>query len=266
MISSKLGFGRKLRMGIILIMVVIVLVSVMTVQNLNSSREDLLEIVEDRFKKVNYAYTIEKNVILSKMMVGMISNDVSADTSDSVQAKLAEYHVRIEEKFIHLNKLTLTEEAKKRLSECATLYRIYKENEHMAIVEITKETKDAEERWDKLEKTNSDLLESIEEFISYQENRMEEALNRANEKYDHLCLVVVLLTITSCGLIGLIGYWVVRSTTKDLKQITTVLEEIDLNDPSTLHRLEVKTNDEIGLIAEAFNNMSMSLEIYKDRY
>ena len=46
------------------------------------------------------------------------------------------------------------------------------------------------------------------------------------------------------------------------RKITNVLEEIDLNDTSTLHRLKVETNDEIGLIAEAFNKMTRSLELY----
>ena len=262
MISSKLGFGRKFQIGIFLIMVTIILFSVLTVLKLNSSREDLLEIVEDRFKKLNYTYEIEKSVISSKLAVGMITNDVSGDTADTAQTKLAEYHVKIEQNFISLHKLTLTKEAQKILSECATLYRVYKETEHMAIVEMGKETEYANESWTKLDDANDNLLETVEEFLDYQEDRMEEAFSRANEKYDQMFLVINLLMIASCGLIALIGYWVVRSTSKDLRQITNVLQEIDLNDLSTLNRLEVKTNDEIGLIAEAFNNMSSSLELY----
>ncbi len=262
MISSKLGFGRRFQIAIVLIMVVIVLVSVMTIQNLNSSREDLLEIVENRYKKVNYTYEIEKNVSSSKMLVGSIANDLSGVTSATIQDKLAKNHVKIEEHFAKIHGMTLNEKAREILMDCASLYRIYKENERIIIMELIQDNEYVSKNWEIMEESSSKLTESIEEFISYQEEMMEGAFKRASEKYNHLCQVVFLLTITSCGLIGLIGYWVIRSTTKDLNQITTVLKEIDLNDPSTLHRLEVKTDDEIGLIAEAFNNMSVSLEIY----
>ncbi len=262
MINRKIGFAKKFQASIILIIVVIILVSVMTIVNINSSREDLLEIVEDRYKNVNYSYVIEKYAILSKMMVGMITNDASADTSETVQKQIAEYHVIIEEQFAKLQSSGLNKDAKKILSECVALYQIYKDHEHITINEIKKETEFMGENWVKLDNSNYELLESIEEFISYQEEQMDNAFIRANEKYNYLNKVVIVLSTTSCVLISLIGYWVIRSTTKDLKEITNVLKEIDLNNSSTLRRLEVKTKDEIGLIAEAFNNMSGSLETY----
>ena len=260
--SSKLGFGNKFQLGIALIMVIIILVSILTVQSLNSSREELLDIVGNRYKKVNYTYEIEKNVSSSKMLVGLISNDLSDATSDSIQDKLAQNRVRIEEHFSKLHAMGLNKEARDILMDCASLYRVYKENERLVLMELIKDTERASDNWSKMEETTSKLEESVDKFIRYQEEMMEDALNRAGEKYDQIYRIVFLLTTTSCILIALIGYWVVRSTTKDLRKITNVLEEIDLNDPSTLHRLEVETDDEVGLIAEAFNKMSMSLELH----
>ncbi|WDF50577.1 ATP-binding protein [Paenibacillus sp. KACC 21273] len=68
-----------------------------------------------------------------------------------------------------------------------------------------------------------------------------------------LSAILIILGIT-------IAVWTIKKTTRQLKQVTTVMEEMDFNTAEHLPRLQVVTGDEIGNIAVAFNKMSGALE------
>lgn len=69
--------------------------------------------------------------------------------------------------------------------------------------------------------------------------------------------VIVLIVVGAC-----IALWTVKGTTRQLKQVTTVMEQTDFNTAEHLPRLNVVTGDEIGNIATAFNKMSEALELH----
>lgn len=57
-----------------------------------------------------------------------------------------------------------------------------------------------------------------------------------------------------------IAYWIVSGTAKSLNNISKVMTHINYDDLTSLPRVDVKTEDEIGEIGAAFNRMAASLE------
>lgn len=73
-----------------------------------------------------------------------------------------------------------------------------------------------------------------------------------------VALLSILLIVVGVG----IAFWTIRRTTRQLKQVTTVMEQIDFDTSEPLPRLHVTASGEIGNIATAFNKMSEALEAH----
>lgn len=83
-----------------------------------------------------------------------------------------------------------------------------------------------------------------------------------NGTFNTTGMVVALLSLILV-IIGIgIAFWTIKKTTLQLKQVTTVIEQMDFDTSEPLPRLHVKDSGEIGNIATAFNKMSEALEVH----
>ena len=104
------------------------------------------------------------------------------------------------------------------------------------------------------------MLQISNLLLGLQEQEMKNELLRSHETYNWaVTLIYIYLAITLSVGIGLI-LWIIRSLTKNLHHVTTVLESVNIHNIDQLPRIEVSTKDEIGSIAVAFNEMVTKLE------
>lgn len=73
-----------------------------------------------------------------------------------------------------------------------------------------------------------------------------------------VALLSILLIVVGVG----IAFWTIKRTTNQLKQVTTVMEQINFDTSESLPRLHVTSSGEVGNIATAFNKMSEALEVH----
>ena len=260
---SRLSFSKRLTVGFGLMLVVSIIVLSIIAVRLNSSREDLLEIVNDRYQKVSYTNDIQKN--FQGMQVSLSLNDPmeSADELASIDEQINQYHIIIEDRYAKLQSMSNTQQGEELLAEFKVLYDTYSQNESRVLAEIgSGSAENIDGLMASLSESGNQLLPVITEFISFQEELMNDALLRAEDKYNQMELIVIIAIFLSLLLTSLIAYWVIRSTTRELNEITDVISKVDLSDTTAMPRLNVRTEDEIGRIAIAFNNMSASLEAY----
>ncbi|WP_411348801.1 response regulator [Paenibacillus sp. WLX2291] len=71
---------------------------------------------------------------------------------------------------------------------------------------------------------------------------------------------ILMLLLIASGIF--IAVWTIRRTTRRLQLATDVINKTDFNQAEHLPRLEVDGGDEISNIAEAYNRMSLSLELH----
>ena len=104
------------------------------------------------------------------------------------------------------------------------------------------------------------MLQISNLLLGLQEQEMKNELLRSHETYNWaVTMIYIYLAITLSVGIGLI-LWIIRSLTKNLHHVTTVLESVNIHNIDQLPRIEVSTKDEIGSIAVAFNEMVTKLE------
>ena len=103
--------------------------------------------------------------------------------------------------------------------------------------------------------TQERMLQISSLLIGLQEQEMKNELLRSRETYNWaVTMISIYLAISLILGIGLI-IWIIRSMTKNLNHVTTVMKSVNNHNVDKLPRIEISSKDEIGSIAAAFNKM-----------
>lgn len=79
----------------------------------------------------------------------------------------------------------------------------------------------------------------------------------ALEPVDTLLKYIVLVTLVVMFVIAWVSYVIASIISKPITQLTNVAH--DINDGDLQHRADIKTHDELGVLADSFNNMANTL-------
>ena len=255
--KNLLGFGS--------ILVIIILLMLIINGRLNSTRSDLLEIVDDRYQKVSYINDIQRNFSESERTLNLLGKDSNTPSKEEIKEAtetIGQNHVFIEDRFRKLEDIANTEKGATLLSEFRASYENYTKLENQLITDMQREVTSYEIlRAEKDEASNS-VLTVIANFVDFQEGLMDDALDRADEKYDQMQTIILIALVVTIILTLILAYWVIVTSSRELNRISDIITNVDLTDTTTMPRIDVKVEDEIGRIAIAFNQMSASLETY----
>ena len=258
-------FKQKNLFGFGSILVIIILLMLIINGRLNSARSDLLEIVDDRYQKVSYINDIQRNFSESERTLNLLGKEANTPSKEEIKEAtetIGQNHVFIEDRFRKLEDIANTERGATLLSEFRASYENYTKLENQLITDMQRGVTSYEIlRGEKDEASNS-VLTVIANFIDFQEGLMDDALDRADEKYDQMQTIILIALVVTIVLTLLLAYWVIVTSSRELNRISDIITNVDLTDTTTMPRIDVKVEDEIGRIAIAFNQMSASLETY----
>ncbi len=228
-----------------------------------SIKSNMLEIVQDRYDKVNKALEIRQNIYESDRMILSMLNQASSGNESSL-APLESNASVIREQIYDLDGILNRAEARSILKEVETAYENFAAMEARIWSGLNEGLApgDLRELYNREEASRDQLFQTLNEFKDFQETLIAEALDSSNAAYDSLVTSLTLSVAVAIILITGVTFWVIRSTNKDLSSIADGIQAIDYQDLSNIPRLEKRTDDEIGQIASAFNLMAASLETY----
>ncbi|MFJ7978210.1 response regulator [Peribacillus sp. NPDC096379] len=248
--------------GVIILFLAIMLLGI--VYMVNSVKSNITEIVEDRYVKVSTAMEIRQFFSRSDREILYAVNDSINEQEvrnslEIIKNNQSEINLKIAE----LSQVVNRSQASQLIKQLEANYGSYviTETEIIYALEQGKSASDLNVLMDEQRDKRLKVTSSIEKFKDFQEGLMNEALKEANETYNAIMrfiiisvgLVIIVITITMI--------WLIRSTIKDLRSITSIMKKVDFNYLTDLPRIHVKTKDEIGDIAQAFNEMAASLEV-----
>ncbi|WP_053364408.1 ATP-binding protein [Bacillus sp. FJAT-27251] len=227
-------------------------------------KSSMLEIVQDRYDKVNRAMEIRQDVfqsdrrILQALMLGEEGSTAAAGT-DVIGLSAA-----IRENISELEGMLTRTQSKTLLREVKAGYESFAAMETRILAGLSAGASQDEMMaiYNAENAARSQLFESLNSFRDYQEGLIGEALEASNEAYSQLIASLVTAVAAAVILISAATLWVIRSTNRSLISITEGIQAIDYDNLSEIPRLKQETNDEIGQIALSFNMMAASLENY----
>jgi two-component system, chemotaxis family, sensor kinase CheA len=255
------GFKKKQYMGLgLTIFFLFLLLSIILVM-MNSIKANMLEIVEDRYYKVNETTTIRQELYKKdRDLILLITEGVKEDVLDPNVSASDEKDIN--EIILNLETKLNRNKSKVLINEVKQSYQQYAVME----TEIKNQLADGAGRAELQAIYNENLaardvlFSKIDEFKNFQESLMNSALKEATATYDGLVEALVVLVSLAILIIAGVILWVIRGTVGTINSITSVIKRVDYKDLSVIPRIQVKTKDEFGEIAQAYNTMAASIE------
>lgn len=261
-----MSFKKKQLIGFGLILLFLAVLLTGIIFMLNSIKSDMTEIVEDRYYKAQSSMEIRQLFSRSDREVLFAVNEANKKEAMASIEIVEENHKAINAKIAELSSILNTVKAEQLLKQVETDYASYRLTEADIVqsvkgssaVSLTRLMADQSSKRLK-------VMESIEDFKDYQESLMNNALSEATTTYNDLINFIIIAVSLSIIVIAATVIWMIKSTSNNLQSITEVIKQIDFKNLSNLPRISVQTNDEIGEIAESFNEMAGSLETYNKK-
>ncbi len=259
-----MSFRKKQFVGLGITIFFLVLLLTVILFMTNSMKTNMLEIVEDRYYKVNKATDIRQLFYETDRQLLFVINREESEDIESNLANIAENREAVRSNIIELEADLDRNETKVLLNRIQEGYNSYWVMEQEILSQISNEA--ANETLQGIYASRLDnraeLLENISEFKTLQETLMQETLNQSSQTYQNLVVILIAAVILSLLVIVSTTLWVIRSTNSRLDVVKNGIKGINYEDLSTLPRLSTDIKDEIGEISEAFNTMASSIESY----
>ncbi|MFT8321899.1 MAG: response regulator, partial [Bacillus sp. (in: firmicutes)] len=104
------------------------------------------------------------------------------------------------------------------------------------------------------------LLQIINLLYTLQEQEMKDELFRTKETYTMAVKMIYIYVFIGIFISVAIAVWIIKGITQNLNRVSSVMSSVAYHHGTQFPRILVTAKDEIGKIAEAYNEMALALE------
>ncbi len=255
-------FKSKLYASIGLIILLISISVVILMRLLDQSMINMQTVVNDLYARIDIASEIKyetSNVgrVFREMMDEQSNEGVTTSINDWEESNLKMRHgIEL------LGEMDTQEQSIELMEKYAALHDSY---QTIVLQMITMKKLDSKveiqpELINEVKLTRERMLQISNLLLGLQEQEMKNELFRSRETYNWAVTIIYIYLVVALSVGIGIMLWIIRGLTKNLHHVTTVLESVNNHNLDQLPRIEVRTKDEIGSIAVAFNKMVTQLE------
>ncbi|QAU27008.1 response regulator [Heyndrickxia coagulans] len=255
-----MGFKKKQYAGFGVILAFMLVTAVVMLVSMNHMKKNMSEIVQDRYVKVKMATEIQLLFSQSDRELLAIINDEKASGTETAIQNITDNRAKIESRLNQLDNILNHNQAKDILAKLQNEFASYTETEETIINDARHNKTVPSGVISDYQTKRSHLTGYITDFKNFQENLMSKAMKNASQLEKNLLQMIVVSSGLMIAVMLFIAYWIVSGTAKSLNNISKVMTHINYDDLTSLPRVDVKTEDEIGEIGAAFNRMAASLE------
>ncbi|MFZ0576846.1 MAG: methyl-accepting chemotaxis protein, partial [Psychrobacillus psychrotolerans] len=251
----KWTIGRKMWLGFVAILVLLIAVSVISVLAIMATSDKYRFILDDRVIKVNLVKDIEmsqKDTSRSLMDYLLFTTDASRTSVEEHQQITNNLTAELRNKLFSPETLDMMTEFEKKNDMFAAI------NAEAIKAKMDKDTTAVNRLTATAKTTNADalaVLVEIEQFLQADMDKTREELTG----YE-VSVKIFVISLAALGvLLGVIlAYFISRSISAPVKRVTAGLTEIATGN-LMVEPLMIKNKDEVGEMATAFNTMSKDL-------
>ncbi|MGG3890533.1 ATP-binding protein [Metabacillus fastidiosus] len=248
-----LGFGFILSLFIVLLAILMMLINQLN-HNMN--------ITVKNYEYSKIATTIQASLnIYSRESKGLVANP-PAKLVERLEYRKNKALDNAELSIRTLQRLDKREESQELTTELLRLAIKLRENE--ADIKRLEEEGKKEEAMDRFWFDNWQIIDAMilasDELHEIQETSVGTELKRSSDTYNLALNLIIAFAIIGFLTFLFLIVLVVRSITNNLNKVTNVMTNVEFGSKESLPRIEMGTNDEIGAISTAYNEMARAIE------
>ena len=245
--------------GTIILLISICVVYLMVL--LEQSMVNMHVVVNDLYERIEISTDIRSEtdvfIRVGKEMIDNSEVEIDSTAINNWQSS----NLRINQKIELLKDKDKQDISKELLEKYRILLESYKEsiNQGITMRSIDQNVEIEQQLFDDLDLTGERMLQLTNLLVGLQEQEMKNELLTSRDTYNvavSTIYIYLAVTIVRCGIIILL----IRRMTKNLHDVTTVMERVSESHVEQLPRIELSTKDEIGSIAHAYNKMVTNLK------
>lgn len=251
-----MSVGTKLNMAFYSIIFLLCISIVISFINLNSIEEDNEEALDYRVEQIRAADTIRFDL----GMQGLYARALMIDNTKVNEDNLAKYQTELDQQISRLEKLASSSTMQEYIADIQQYNNQFNEAaKNMLAVYHTGDIEAATKIVNKdIQAANVGILETANKMVAFQEEQL--VLNKADVAssiaVSKMTSIIVLILSVIIGVFLIL--YVRRTISQPLKFVVEAANIIAIGDLSQ-QDIAVKTKDEIGQLATAFNTMKSNL-------
>lgn len=251
-----LGLG-----SLLLVLLVLVGSAINLMHRLN---ETIDQIVSDRYQKVELANIISFEISnISRDLRDIVLSKTQADLNACIE-RINQANTAVDTAMFSLEQTSKRNEEEvavllSRIKNVNASYKVYQDQ----VIQLTRDNQITEAIFqvEQSRQVRIYLVQLAEKINAYEEAAMQQALEQTHQVYNRTLVAFMMIVLSSLLFGGGIAFWLIRNITSNLGRLTRAIHDVSSQpDQTTLPRLEVTGADELGTIAQAFNQMANSLE------
>ena len=258
-----MSYKKKQYIGLGLTVFFMFLLMFVILTMMDTIKANMLEIVQDRYNKVDRVTNIRQELYQrDRDLVHLLTENRENVDPNAKVIQDSESYIDVSERLISLETILNRNKSKVLINEVKNSYEKYAAMESDILKQFRNGVSESElmSIYDNQISNRNHLFSKMDEFKSYQESLMNESLRDATTTYNQLVVALVVVISIAIILIASVMLWIIRSTTLTMNGITQAIKNVNFDDLSSIPRMDVKTKDEFGEIATAYNTMAASIE------
>ncbi|WP_332696096.1 ATP-binding protein [Halalkalibacter lacteus] len=255
-------FKTKLYASIGSILVLISIVVIVLLNMLEQSTVNMHVIVNELNERIDMSSSIKFETANIGRELREITTERSEESISISMNGWEQSHVSLKLAIESLEKMDGQEKSQELIAKFKTLHDSYQDTAQqlLTIQRINREVDIEPLLWEDAELTRQRMLQIAELLQGLQEQELKNELFRSRDSYNWAVQMIYIYLTVGLVLAIAVTYWIIRSITKNLNNVTAVMQSVTSSNVGPMPRIAIATKDEFGAIAKAFNKMAQSLE------
>ena len=252
---------NKLLIGFTALMAIMIVLTFVSYERLNSSNQQLDQMYQERYLKVRYTSATRGEVNdIAKVLANLLlnpTNSISAAEGElkTMREKGDRYLKEVRERADSAPEHQLVD----RVNTAWQAYVAY------ATKQVSFMSQNDLEGANNYRNTTGlavqqETVDSLNALSRYQDQEIDIEIKDANSAYTRAVQITVVIMIAGLFLALGVIMWVLPSITRGLSTVSMMITSFGKGRYRTIRRIQIKSKDEIGEIASVFKNVSSDLE------